>query len=695
MIALGRKQLQDLESALGREWLETNGLGGYASSTAIGINTRKYHGLLVAALRPPVDRVLLVSRLEETLVMGESRFHLGAAEYQDTIYPDGFRYLEDMRIDPFPIFTYVAGGVKLTKSVFMLHGRNATCVTYHIEPATDGSGLDGVRLEVRPILAYRSHHHLMRETSEFDTTVTRTQEGGVRLQPIKGLPPVFIACDPGEFAQAGYWYRNHLYRREKESGYACSEDLYSPGVVTLSFAGSSCGCLTFSADQEVAPDARLADAERHRRAGLVAGSLSALAASPLAERPIGKHLLAAADAFVARRGEDGRTLIAGYPWFSDWGRDTMISLPGLTLATGRHDDARRILATYAASIDHGLVPNLFPDFSNTARYNTIDATLWMFEAVRRYYDVTGDGQTVTSLLPHLRDSIRAHVEGTLYGIKTDDDGLVRGGEPGVQLTWMDAMFQDEVMTARRGKPVEINALWYNALRVMADFCGAFGGLAEERKYDQMAAKVSRAFNKKFWNDEKGCLYDCIDLVGKDDSVRPNQVIAISLTYPVLDTSRWKPVMDVVERELLTPYGLRTLSPNDPRYRGVYEGDLGTRDKAYHQGTVWTWLLGPFVRAYLRTHGRSEKTLVFCTHLVEGFEEHLSDAGLGQVSEIFDGDPPHRPRGCIAQAWSVAALLRVIAEDLADRPSQQSDRNSRSSNSASSAREAVPPKARRA
>jgi predicted glycogen debranching enzyme len=274
---------------------------------------------------------------------------------------------------------------------------------------------------------------------------------------------------------------------------------------------------------------------------------------------------------------------------------------------------------------------------------------------------------VTSLLPHLRNSVRAHVEGTLFGIKTDDDGLLGGGEPGVQLTWMDAIFKGEVITARKGKPVEINALWYNALKVMAEFCGAFGGLAEERKYDQMASRVSRAFNKKFWNDEKGCLYDCIDAAGKDDSVRPNQVIAISLTYPVLDTSRWKPLMEVVERELLTPYGLRTLSPNDPRYRGTYEGDLEARDKAYHQGTVWAWLLGPFIKAYLRTHSRSDKTLAFCTRLVEGFEEHLSEAGLGQVSEIFDGDPPHKPRGCIAQAWSVAALLRVIAEDLTPRP----------------------------
>lgn len=692
MIALGRKDLQDFESALEREWLETNGLGGYASSTVLGINTRKYHGVLVAALRPPVDRVLMVSRLEETLVVGQSRFHLGAAEYRDTVYPDGFRYLEEIRLDPFPVFTFVAGGVRVTKSVLMLYGRNATCVIYDLAPMPDAPALDGLALEVRPLVACRSHHALVRQGGDFDTAVTPLAsvadhsgvqapgETGVSLHPVRGLPPVFIAYDRGRFRQDGYWYADHLYRREKESGYAAVEDLYSPGVVVLPFDQSSCRCITFSTEPDVSPDPGHAEVERRRRTRLAEG--------PLVERPVTRQLLEAADAFIARRGEDGCTILAGYPWFSDWGRDTMISLPGLALATGRYDEARRILGTYAASMERGLVPNLFPDFSQTARYNTIDATLWMFEAARKYYDATGDGRTVSELLPRLRDSVRAHVEGTLYGICVDDDGLLRGGEPGVQLTWMDAMFQDEVITARRGKPVEINALWYNALRVMADFCGTFGGLAEERKFDQMAAKVSRAFNKKFWNDEKGCLYDCVDLVGKDDSVRPNQVIAISLTHPVLDPSRWKSVMEVVERELATPRGLRTLSPNDPRYRGVYEGDLQTRDKAYHQGTVWAWLVGPYIKAYLRTHGRSEKTLAYCTRLLDGFLEHLKEAGLGQVSEIFDGDPPHKPRGCIAQAWSAAELLRVAAEDLVSGPTPAPAANP------GNARGAVPRKARR-
>jgi predicted glycogen debranching enzyme len=659
MIELARKHLQDFEPALENEWLETNGLGGYASSTVLGVNTRKYHGLLTVALKPPVDRVSLVSRVDEALIIGDSRFELAASEYEDTVYPDGFRYLEGFRLDPFPVFSYVAGGLKLAKSIFMIHGKDITCVLYRLTRLPGGPDLKQVRLEVRPMLAFRSHHDLVKESRDFDGSVTpapTVPEGGegIRLRPHAQLPPLYVRFSHGRFEEAAYWYRNYRYRREQESGYAWNEDLYSPGAVALGCDSGECW-LTLSTSEAAPPGPELELAERERRAALVAG--------PLAEHPVGRHLLPAADAFVAKRGEAGCTLIAGYPWFSDWGRDTMISLPGLTLATGRYGDARRILETYAASMAHGLIPNLFPDFSDTARYNTIDATLWLFEAVRKYFDVTGDREAVTALLPHLRSAMRAHVQGTLYGIGMADDGLLRGGAEGVQLTWMDAMFQDEVITARRGKPVEINALWYNAIRIMADFSADFGGLAEERKYAELAARVGRAFNSKFWNEERDCLYDCLDGPGKDDSIRPNQVIAMSLTYPVLAPSRWKSVIDVVERELLTPCGLRTLSPNDPRYKGVYEGDLAARDRAYHQGTVWAWLIGPYIKAYIRACGRSEKTLIYCSRLLEGFVRHLGQAGLGQVSEIFDGDPPHRPRGCIAQAWSVAEILRAIAEDI--------------------------------
>ncbi|MFH1221045.1 MAG: amylo-alpha-1,6-glucosidase [Candidatus Eisenbacteria bacterium] len=662
MIRIGRKDLQDFEPALDREWLVTNGLGGYASSTVLGINTRKYHGLLVAALKPPVDRVLLVSRVEETLLLGESRFELGASEYEDTIYPDGFRYLDEVTLDPLPTFTYVVNGVKLHKSIFMVHGENTTCIVYSIESLPGGPKREQVGLEVRPIVAFRDHHGLAKETRDFDRTVGATP-GLVKIKPYSHLPALNIAFGKGIFQEAGYWYRNHHYRREKESGYPSNEDLYSPGTVTFSCRKDDPLCLAFSTSETVAADSDLKRLETERRAALVAGG----AAASVAGHRLGRHLLAAADAFVVRRGEKGRSVIAGYPWFTDWGRDTMISLPGLALASGRFEDAKRILNTYVASMNYGLIPNLFPDFSRDTEYNTLDATLWLFEAVRKYYAATGDGESVTAILPGLRDAISAHIKGTLYGIKLDEDGLIAGGVEGVQLTWMDAKIGNKVITARIGKPVEINALWYNALRIMADFCADFGGLAEERRFDEMATKTFEAFNRRFWNAERDCLYDYLNGSHKDDSVRPNQVIAISLTYPVLDPSRWKSVVDVVERELLTPFGLRTLSPNDSRYRGAYQGDLEARDNAYHQGTVWPWLLGPYMTAYLRAHGRSRQTLAYCRRLLEPILAHLSDAGLGQISEIFDGDPPHKPRGCIAQAWSVGEILRVISEELAADP----------------------------
>ena len=707
MIKIDRKHLHDLESALSREWLETNGLGGYASSTVIGINTRKYHGLLVAAMRPPVDRLLLVSRVDEAMLVGEARFELAGSEYEDTIYPDGFRYIDEVRLDPFPVFTYTVGGVKLEKSIFMVHGENTTVVTYSLEPLPNGPRRSQVRLEVRPLLAFRSHHVLMRENPDFDRTI-EISPGRLRLAPYRHMPALHLAFSTGKFEPAGYWYRQYHYRREKEQGYPHSEDLYSPGTLTFSFAEGDSHCVVFSTNEAAAANPDLEKTETARRARIEAGipaetpthakagrdtgpastsggqppggaGLDASARKRLAAiagDELGRRLLLAADAYVVKRGEEGRTVVAGYPWFSDWGRDTMISLPGLTLATGRYEDARLILKTYAASMNHGLVPNLFPDFAEKAEYNTIDATLWFFEAVRKYYDTTGDGELVASIMPNLRDAMRAHLNGTLYGIKADDDGLLRGGVPGVQLTWMDAKVGNKVVTARIGKAVEINALWYNALRIMVDFCPDFGGLAEEHTYDELATRVYEAFNRQFWDARHNFLYDYIDGTHKDESVRPNQVISMSLTHPVLEASRWKPVLEVVGRELLTAYGLRTLSPNDARYKGLYSGDIEARDHAYHQGTVWTWLIGPYLTAYLRAYGRSKQTVTYASKILEAFIGHLSEAGLGQISEIFDGDPPHTPRGCIAQAWSVAEILRIVAEELVGAPSDAAGTSAR-------------------
>jgi predicted glycogen debranching enzyme len=659
MIRLERGDLSDFEGALSKEWIETNGLGGYAFSTALGVRTRKYHGLLVAAVDPPVGRVLMVAGLEESVVIEKARFEISSNEYADTIYPHGFRYVEEIRLDPFPVITYVVGGIRLEKRIFMLFGENTTCVTYRIESLPNGPRTSQVVIEVRPILGLRDHHALAKEDPALDVSAS-VSAGVLTLRTRMGRPNLYVTLGRAVYENDLCWYRNYRYRREEESGYDHTEDLPSPGRLILNFEDSNTAELAFSTrgDAPVDVDAA-ADSEIRRRA-----SLTDL---PLANNDLGRHLLAAGSAFTVKRGRKGLSLIAGYPWFTDWGRDTMISIPGLTLATGRPDDARRMIQTFADHMEDGLIPNRFPDSLSGAEYNTIDATLWMFEVARKYYDYTGDGDFITGLLPKLRGAIRHHLQGTRFGIKADEDGLLAGGTEGVQLTWMDAKIGDKVITARRGKPVEVNALWYNALRIAADFCSEFGGLADESRYDYLARQAFESFNKEFWNQKKMCLYDVIDREHKDDAVRPNQIFAMSLTYPVLEFARWKHVVDMVERELLTPFGLRTLSPADPAYKGKYAGDLEARDHAYHQGTVWPWLLGPYIKAYLRAYGKNTKTVDACLSLLAPFLSHLKDAGLGTVSEVFDGDPPHRPGGCIAQAWSVAELLRVLSEDLLSAP----------------------------
>jgi predicted glycogen debranching enzyme len=655
VIKLTRKQLQDLDSALLREWIETNGLGGYACSTVLGLNTRKYHSLLTVSKSPPIDRVMLVSHLDETVIINGVRLEISSNEYEDIVFPEGYRYLDEVRLDPYPVFSYVVGGVRIEKSIFMAHHENTTFVTYSIETLPNGPRRSQVALEIRPLLAFRDHHGLSREAHGFDSFFDATR-GNIRFEPFEEMPPVNISFEDGRFEHDPYWYKNFRYRREHESGYPCNEDIFSPGRFMFFFEDRASVSLAFSTEPHAVRDIA------EKRAGEIERR-SHLADMPFASGELARHLLGAADAFVVKRGEEHASIIAGYPWFTDWGRDTMISLPGLMLATGRIKEARGTIEAFIANMKYGLIPNRFPDLTSEAEYNTIDATLWLFEAVRRFYDATGDGEFVTTVLPGLREAIAHHIEGTRFGIRVDEDGLLQGGADGVQLTWMDAKVGGKVITARIGKPVEINALWYNALRITADFCSGFGGLAEESKYDLLAHQAFESFNAKFWNEGKGCLYDYIGDGFKNDAVRPNQIFAMSLTYPILEHARWRTVVDVVERELLTPYGLRTLSPLHPDYKGRYGGDLETRDHAYHQGTVWPWLLGPFVKAYLRAYGRSGQTVAYCLNLLQEFKGHLSDAGLGTVSEIFDGDPPHRPSGCIAQAWSVAEILRILAEDL--------------------------------
>lgn len=652
MIAFGREVCRDLQAATSREWLETNGLGGFASSTIIGLNTRRYHALLTAATKPPVGRYVLLSKLEETLVIDGERFDLSANQYPGVVHPRGFELLESFRLDPFPVFTYWVGEVTVEKSVFMVQGENTTVIRYHAIGASSD-----VTMELRPLIAFRDFHSTTHGNDAIDGHVDLI-EGLAGITPYQGLPTLYLAHNASHAEQAYDWYRSFEYEEERHRGLDFREDLFHPATLTFNLANDAYAVVIASTEPRAASAAKeLEDRERARRKTLVA-------AAPVKCDFVGT-LTVAADQFVAKRG-DLKTIIAGYPWFGDWGRDTMISIPGLTLVTGKFDIARSILLAFAKYVNQGMLPNIFPDAGETPEYNTVDATLWYFEAIRQYGESSGDYKTIQEqLYPVLVDIIEWHLRGTRYGIKVDSDGLLLAGEPGVQLTWMDAKVGDWVVTPRTGKPVEIQALWYNALRIMDQLAERFGDGQRAKRYSESASKASASFAQKFWNEAEGCLYDVLVEDGIEDAtIRPNQIFAISLPFPLLSDDKAKAVVEKVESELLTPYGLRTLSPRDPRYIGVYAGDPRMRDSAYHQGTVWPWLIGPFITAYLRTFGHGTTVLEKVNDWLKPLQSHLSEAGLGTISEIFCGDAPHKPCGCPAQAWSVAEVLRVSVEEIA-------------------------------
>jgi predicted glycogen debranching enzyme len=654
MIRLDQEVCRNFDVASTREWLETNGLGGFASSTILGLNTRRYHGLLVAATTPPVGRVVMLSKLEETLVVAGERFDLSANRYPGAVHPQGFRYLSEFRLDPFPTFVYELEGLRLEKTVFMVHGENTTVVEYKVRRARSRSGSD-VLLELRPLIAFRDYHSTTHANSSLNANVEK-QPGLATVRPYDGLPPLYVAHDADEIETQGSWYHNFEYDIERERGLDFQEDLFNPFTLRFRLSErSSCAVIASTKQKAVSQSAVLRRAEIVRRARIEESSPSA--------EPLVRALVQAADQYVVQRG-DLKTIIAGYHWFSDWGRDTMIALPGLTLTTGQPEIAKNILLAFAQHVNQGMLPNRFPDAGEMPEYNTVDATLWFFEASRSLLQKTGDyGFVREHLYDVLRDIIAWHERGTRFGIRMDDDGLLNAGEPGVQLTWMDAKVGDWVVTPRHGKPVEIQALWYNALCVMRDLASKFGDPETARKYAGMAARAADSFSNVFWNEPAGCLYDVVSHDGRDGSIRPNQILAVSLPHTMLSPERAARVVDVVQRKLLTPYGLRTLPRNDPQYRPRYEGDSWSRDGSYHQGTVWPWLLGPFISAYVRVHAFDEDSRQQAAEWLRAFEPHLSDAGLGQASEIFDADPPHLPRGCMAQAWSIAEILRVAVDEV--------------------------------
>ncbi|MBL8242458.1 MAG: glycogen debranching enzyme family protein [Bryobacterales bacterium] len=634
---------QDLEQSSRLEWLETNGLGGFASGTVSGIHTRRYHGLLTSALQPPAGRMLLVAKFEDTLVVDGYRVELSANRYVGAVHPQGFEYLREFRLDPFPTWVYEIGNARVEKRVFMVHGKDATVVEYEV------TGLcENCHLEVRPLVAYRDYHATTHSNEAIDRGFEWEEEGLVSVQLYEGLPRVFFGADYRSCEPTGHWYHRFEYEEEKARGLDSQEDLFQPFVLHFDLSQSPKAVVIVSREALPAHQATaLREKERVRRQAL-------RRQSPIAD-PFLEDLTEASAQFLVRRGE-GHTIIAGYPWFGDWGRDTMIALPGLTLVTGRFDVACGILGQFANALNQGMLPNRFSDSGEEPEYNTVDATLWFFEATRAYLHYTNDVAFVRDVLyPRLAEAMDWHLRGTRYGIRADFDGLLRAGVPGVQLTWMDAKIGDWVVTPREGKPVEIQALWYNAIRILESLAERFGDAGRAAQMAELAGRAKASFVEQFWDAERGYL---LDNVG-DDCIRPNQILAVSLHHSMLDSEQASAIVDTVERHLLTPLGLRSLSPEDPAYRGRYVGGVMERDSAYHQGPVWLWLMGPFLTAYARVHPGSPRL----AEIFRGMQGHLREAGAGQLSEIADGDAPHTPRGCFAQAWSVAELLRAAAESV--------------------------------
>ena len=647
MIELTQDICSDFDRASAREWLETNGIGGYAASTVSGANSRRYHGLLVAAAKPPLGRAVLLSKFDETIVIDGARYDLSCNQYPGSVYPEGYKYLTGFRLDPFPVWTFDVNGIEIEKSIFMVNGENTTVCRWTIEKRSAVRGQQ-LALELRPLLAFRDHHHLRHEDAAFDTKFS-VDETVISFTPYAEMPTLYLANNAASVEPNGEWYRNFEYAIERERGFDYTEDLFQP--CSLRFDLSKTAAVIASTESWSVSRADSArKAEMKRRASLVAKS-------GITDK-FSRQLILAADQFIVNRGT-GKTVIAGYPWFSDWGRDTMIALNGLTLATNRPEIAKSILTEFSKHISEGMIPNRFPDAGETPEYNTVDATMWYFEAIRAYLEKTADYEFVRkTLFDKLINVIDWHVAGTRYQIHVAPDGLLYSGEPGVQLTWMDAKIGDWVVTPRTGKAVEIQALWYNALCVMADLAERFEDKNGNIKYLSMAATAKISFNQQFWNDDEKCLYDVVATEEKDGSIRPNQIFAVSLPHSMLNAAHSRAVVDKVETELLTPVGLRSLSPHDTRYVPIYIGSPLERDAAYHQGTVWGWLIGPFVDAYRKVHESDLDVNQRVSEILAGFEYPLSQAAPGQIAEIFDGDAPHLPRGCPAQAWSVAELLRV-------------------------------------
>jgi len=645
MISFNSEICNDFAQASSREWLETNGIGGFACSTISGANIRRYNALLTPATNPPLGRITTVSKFEESVKINGNIYELSANQYPHRVYPEGFKYLKNFRLDPFPIWTYEIEGIEIEKKIFMIYGENSTVIQYKIKSKVQSSK-SKVELKINPLLSFCDYHHLQHEDANFDLNY-ETAKNVISVKPYASMPAIFFNHNASEITKTGFWYRNFEYAIEKERGFDFREDLLQP--FSLKFDLSETATVILSTEKRDFADAeKFEKAEIERREDLIKIAE--------AKDDFTKQLVLAADGFIVSRGK-GKTIIAGYPWFSDWGRDTMIALPGLTLATNRAEIAKQILLEFSQHISQGMIPNRFPDAGEIPEYNTVDATLWYFEAIRAYTEKTNDYDFVREFLyEKLVNIIEWHLSGTRFNIHVDTDGLLYAGEKPWQLTWMDAKIGDTSFTPRMGKPVEIQALWYNALKIMQNFAEKFDDAENQKNYEATAAMAKHSFNALFWNEAENCLFDVVANGEKDASIRPNQVFAVSLKNAILtDTEKAQKLVETVENKLLTPFGMRSLSAENPNYCPIYIGSPFQRDSCYHQGTVWGWLIGGFVDAYRKVFPENEAKI---EEILKGFEAHLSEAGIGQISEIFDADAPHKARGCFAQAWSIAEVLRV-------------------------------------
>lgn len=693
MDKFGKGYWKTFDQGLQREWVITNGIGGYAGDSIIGVHTRKHHGILIASLHPPVERYLVVSRIQEELVIGEKSFSFSAVQRRGHRLEEGQLNQQRFCFDAVPTYVYHVEDVHLTRTLAMEYGHNTTVISYEIR-----NGSKPAVLRLSPCFNYREHGEGSTKEQLFFHQEMRKKGDGIELCLTPEANPevkIYLYCSEGraEEREKNCYDEKLELQTEIDTGMSSEDNNYVPYDISLALEPFQTKQITITASIEPEYPIEglpIIEAARERSKKLMKQAQLAWSRhygkgekkTDFAQYPLFNKLVQAADCFITDRQSTGcRTILAGLPWFTDWGRDTMIAMQGLTLVTGRLEDAKGILRTFVRYRKDGLVPNMFPDEGLEPLYNTVDASLWYFHAVDQYLKYADSPEEYEfvqkEIYPGLKEIIHSYREGTAFSIYMDMDSLIHAGGGFDQVTWMDVRVGEWVVTPRHGKPVEINALWYNALKVMAALAKRFGDSAEEAACEELAQKVRESFCNKFWNGEKNCLFDVVDeepitagemeqhleVKTQNAQIRPNQIYAVSLPYTMLDRQQEEAVVNTVFSHLYATYGLRSLSPEDAEYKGSYKGELHDRDAAYHQGTAWAFPLGAFITAYAKVHNHSKECTAYLKELVEVMEDHLRDGCIGQIAEIFDGDEPHISRGCYGQAWSVGEILRAYGEDI--------------------------------